>query len=168
MGIKVEETLNSVREAYKEKIVEEIEELCNEVIELLDTYLIPNEDNSDVKLLYLKMKSDYYRYLAEVVEGEKKKEAEEKLKAVSKEIYINKEETYNTPTQLGLALSHATFTYEIYGKHKEGIEIARTAFNSGILHLENMNDKDYSEATLLLQLLRDSLTLWEGNEDGIS
>ena len=40
--------------------------------QLLDQYLIPNADADDSKVFYLKMKGDYYRYLAEVETGEGK------------------------------------------------------------------------------------------------
>lgn len=37
---------------------------------LLDQYLIPKASNAESKVFYLKMKGDYYRYLAEVATGE--------------------------------------------------------------------------------------------------
>lgn len=37
---------------------------------LLDKYLIPKASNAESKVFYLKMKGDYYRYLAEVAQGE--------------------------------------------------------------------------------------------------
>lgn len=39
---------------------------------LLDKYLIPNADDVDSKVFYLKMKGDYYRYLAEVATEDSK------------------------------------------------------------------------------------------------
>jgi 14-3-3 protein beta/theta/zeta len=37
---------------------------------LLDKFLIPKASNPESKVFYLKMKGDYYRYLAEVATGE--------------------------------------------------------------------------------------------------
>ena len=37
---------------------------------LLDKFLIPKASNAESKVFYLKMKGDYYRYLAEVATGE--------------------------------------------------------------------------------------------------
>lgn len=37
---------------------------------LLDKYLIPKASNAESKVFYLKMKGDYYRYLAEVATGD--------------------------------------------------------------------------------------------------
>lgn len=39
---------------------------------LLEDHLIKNASNSESKVFYLKMKGDYYRYLAEVASGENK------------------------------------------------------------------------------------------------
>lgn len=39
---------------------------------LLDKYLIPKADTAESKVFYLKMKGDYYRYLAEVAGAEDK------------------------------------------------------------------------------------------------
>ena len=40
--------------------------------ELLNKYLIENSTNAESKVFYLKMKGDYYRYLAEVASGDDK------------------------------------------------------------------------------------------------
>ena len=37
---------------------------------LLDQYLIPEASNAESKVFYLKMKGDYFRYLAEVATGD--------------------------------------------------------------------------------------------------
>lgn len=37
---------------------------------LLDQFLIPKASNAESKVFYLKMKGDYYRYLAEVATGD--------------------------------------------------------------------------------------------------
>ena len=37
---------------------------------LLDKYLIPKASTAESKVFYLKMKGDYYRYLAEVATGD--------------------------------------------------------------------------------------------------
>lgn len=39
----------------------------------MDKYLIPNATAAESKVFYLKMKGDYYRYLAEVATGDNKK-----------------------------------------------------------------------------------------------
>ena len=38
---------------------------------LLDKFLIPKASNAESKVFYLKMKGDYYRYLAEVAGSNK-------------------------------------------------------------------------------------------------
>eukprot|EP00731_Ephydatia_muelleri_P010433 Em0005g1019a len=77
-----DEDKTSMAKEYREKIETELTDICNEVLTLLDKYLIPkassggkegspNKEESHV--FYLKMKGDYYRYLAEVATGDKKK-----------------------------------------------------------------------------------------------
>ena len=56
------------------KIEKELETVCNDVLALLDKFLIKNcnDFQYESKVFYLKMKGDYYRYLAEVASGENK------------------------------------------------------------------------------------------------
>ena len=41
---------------------------------LLDKHLIPKASSGESKVFYLKMKGDYFRYLAEVATGQKRKD----------------------------------------------------------------------------------------------
>ena len=45
--------------------------------------------------------------------------------------------------------------------------MARDAFDEAIADLDNVDDEFYKDATLIMQLLRDNLTLWteEGEAD---
>jgi len=56
---------------YRQKIEKELEDICNDVLRLLDDPLIPNSKNPEAKVFFLKMKGDYYRYLGEFFSAEK-------------------------------------------------------------------------------------------------
>merc|ERR1711959_538600 len=69
-------------EAYRQVVENELCEICNSILSLLDTYLIPQAGAGESKVFYLKMKGDYHRYLAEFQIGsDRKKAAEETLLA---------------------------------------------------------------------------------------
>ncbi len=46
--------------------------------------------------------------------------------------------------------------------------MAKNAFDEAISDLDNVTDETYKDSTLIMQLLRDNLTLWsaDGAEDG--
>lgn len=77
------------------------------------------------------------------------------------------------PIRLGLALNYSVFYYEIKNDPKQACQIAKTAFDDAIADIENIQDADYRDATTIMQLMKDNLTLWtselddqdEGNED---
>lgn len=54
---------------------------------LLDNTLIPQAKEADSKVFYLKMKGDYYRYLAEVAK-EDKKEGKLNVKSFLYHLYV--------------------------------------------------------------------------------
>ncbi|MCO5568863.1 hypothetical protein L7F22_022565 [Adiantum nelumboides] len=56
----------------------ELSKICESILSLLDSHLIPSANGSELKVFYLKMRGDYHRYLAEFMTGAKKKEAAEK------------------------------------------------------------------------------------------
>ncbi|CAG0890310.1 unnamed protein product [Darwinula stevensoni] len=67
---------------YKEKIVNELQDICFDVLDLLNKYLIPKSSNTESKVFYLTMKGGFNRYLAEVATGDSRLDVmEESLKA---------------------------------------------------------------------------------------
>eukprot|EP00794_Sanderia_malayensis_P016786 gene16786-18481_t len=166
--------------SYREKIETELRDVCNEVLKLLDTYLITDDsdssDDSQVAescVFYLKMKGDYYRYLAEVASDQG---ARDDVLNFSEEAYekafgvANKKLGPTHPIRLGLALNFSVFYYEIKNDPDEACSKAKSAFDEAIKDLdENTNRDSYKDSTLIMQLLRDNLTLWttdtQGDED---
>ena len=55
---------------YREKVEKELREICNDVLSLLDKFLIVKATAAESQVFYLKMKGDYFRYLAEVATGD--------------------------------------------------------------------------------------------------
>ncbi|XP_078069278.1 tyrosine 3-monooxygenase/tryptophan 5-monooxygenase activation protein, theta polypeptide a [Mustelus asterias] len=147
---------------YREKVESELSEICNDVLGLLDNYLIPKASNSESKVFYLKMKGDYYRYLAEVASGEDRKKAIGNSQTAYQTAFeIGEEHLSSThPIRLGLALNFSVFYYEILNSPSEACELAKKAFDQAIKELDILQDDSYKDSTLIMQLLRDNLTLW--------
>ncbi|KAI7804892.1 tyrosine 3-monooxygenase/tryptophan 5-monooxygenase activation protein, partial [Triplophysa rosa] len=153
--------LQMVKE-YREKVEDELRDICNDVLELLNKYLIENSTNPESKVFYLKMKGDYYRYLAEVASGDDKKTTiESSQDAYQKAFDISKTEMQPThPIRLGLALNFSVFFYEILNSPEKACSLAKQAFDEAIAELDTLNEESYKDSTLIMQLLRDNLTLW--------
>merc|ERR1712027_258780 len=69
------------------------------------------------------------------------------------------------PTRLGLALNFSVCYYEILKKPEEACKLAKEAFDAAIEKLDTLNDASYKDSTLIMQLLRDNLTLWTSEEN---
>ncbi|KAJ8290526.1 hypothetical protein GJAV_G00014030 [Gymnothorax javanicus] len=148
---------------YREKIKGELTDVCEEVQSLLDKHLI-KEDNEEMNpesnVFYLKMKGDYYRYLAEVCDDakeviDKSENAYDKAYVLSKE----KLEPVN-PVRLGLALNFSVYFYEIRNSPEKACQLAKEALDDGLAQLESVCENSGKDCTLIMQLLRDNLALW--------
>ena len=63
------------------------------------------------------------------------------------------------PIRLGLALNYSVFYYEIGGKKDKACELAKSAFDEAIAELDQLKEDSYKDSTLIMQLLRDNLTV---------
>lgn len=62
---------------YRGKIEAELSKICDGILNLLDSHLVPSASFAESKVFYLKMKVNYHRYLAEFKTGAERKEAAE-------------------------------------------------------------------------------------------
>ncbi|KAL9067241.1 MAG: hypothetical protein Q9161_007041 [Pseudevernia consocians] len=159
--------VGTIRE-YRQKIETELERVCQDVLDVLDESLIPKAESGESKVFYHKMKGDYHRYLAEFASGEKRKVAA----TAAHEAYKNATDVAQTeltpthPIRLGLALNFSVFYYEILNSPDRACHLAKQAFDDAIAELDSLSEESYRDSTLIMQLLRDNLTLWTSSDGG--
>merc|ERR1712196_489626 len=100
---------------YKSKIEKDLDKFCYDILDVLDKFLISQNDDQESKVFYLKMKGDYHRYIAEYATGD---------------------------------------------HHSKASDSALSAFDEAIADIEQLDDDVYKDATTIMQLIRDNLTLW--------
>lgn len=113
------------------------------------------------------------RYLAEFQVGDNRKESAAKaLEAYNAASSIAGSDLPPThPIRLGLALNFSVFYYEILNSPDRACHLAKQAFDDAIAELDTLSEDSYKDSTLIMQLLRDNLTLWttdqpEQGDDG--
>lgn len=166
---------DDMAKGYLGVIAGEATNVCKEILQLLEEKLIPQAKNlndkatenkdatTQARIFYLKMAGDYYRYLAEI---DKTGGYEIKAKKFYTEGSKLSEDCLppTDPIRLGLALNLSVCYYEILENRKEACRLAKDAFDQAISKLDNLEEVQYKDATLIMQLLRDNLTLWSNSE----
>ncbi|KAJ3441145.1 14-3-3 family protein [Anaeramoeba flamelloides] len=163
-----EETKENNEEGVKKitelrvKIENELEEICDGIFKIIDEHLIKKASSGESKAFYYKMKGDYYRYFAEFTSGEKREKAsEQSLLAYKNASEIANSELATThPIRLGLALNFSVFYYEILNSPDRACHLAKQAFDDAIAEIDDLTENSYKDSTLIMQLLRENLTLW--------
>lgn len=156
-----EQQVALIRE-YRAKIEAELTKICEDILSVLTDHLISSAQTGESKVFYYKMKGDYHRYLAEFAISEKRKDAAdlslEAYKAASDVAVTELPPTH--PIRLGLALNFSVFYYEILNSPDRACHLAKQAFDDAVADLETLSEDSYKDSTLIMQLLRDNLTLW--------
>ncbi|CAK9089129.1 14-3-3 family protein artA [Durusdinium trenchii] len=164
------ETQAGYAKDYRVKVENELQKICDTILKLLDQGLIPKATQAESKVFYQKMHlafADQTCYIAEFRSGdEKSKAAEEARKAYAEAAEVAKKDLLVThPIRLGLALNYSVFMYEVLNDPDEACKMARTAFEDAIAELDNVAEDSYKDSTLIMQLLRDNLTLWTSDQE---
>ncbi|TKC47347.1 hypothetical protein EI555_006403 [Monodon monoceros] len=111
--------------------------VCATVLDLLDKHLIAIAPNPESKILYLKMKGDYFRSLPRG---------------------LSKKEMHPThPICLGLALNFSVFYYEILNNPELACTLAKMAFDAVTEELDTLNEGEAcKDSAFNMQFLRDN------------
>jgi len=168
----------SLKDEYKRVVEMELETKCNEVLVLLEESLIEElqvdleketlteEENAlvETQVFYLKMCGDYYRYLAEFSDVQEHRD--NASARYNEALGIAEKVLASThPTRLGLALNASVCYYEIMQEPLKACELAKKAFDEAIQKLDSINENTYKDSTLIMQLLRDNLTIWSSENE---
>ena len=63
-------------------------------------------------------------------------------------------------------MNFSVFYYEILNSPDRACHLAKQAFDDAIAELDSLSEDSYRDSTLIMQLLRDNLTLWTSSEGG--
>jgi len=162
---------------YKKRVETELEETCTQILDVLKKLSEQNgermeaEEDEEKKtafkecqVFYLKMIGDYYRYLTEAFPNDEYKGQCNTFYTDAMEIAKGALDATH-PTRLGLALNFSVCYYEILEEPKKACDLAKSAFDEAIEKLDSLSDVSYRDSTLIMQLLRDNLTIWTQNDD---
>lgn len=106
-------------------------------------------------------KGDYYRYLAEFAQTDREKYAEESLlayKLAYKHALTSLEPLH--PTRLGLALNFSVFFHDVKKSPERACHLAKSALDDAVVSLDANESTSIRDSLMILQLLKDDLTLW--------
>ncbi|CAK9010314.1 unnamed protein product [Durusdinium trenchii] len=167
---------------YLTKVRLELQGLCIQILELIEGILLPKAENGEPMVFYKKLQvifpiffhsqfaplqsvpkqADYYRYLAEFLEGDGHKEAVASAIEVYADATAEAERhlMVTHPVRLGLALNYAVFQQVIRKDDSSAVRIAKDAYLSAVRALEGMPQEAVRDAHPILALLQENLQVW--------
>lgn len=147
---------------YRKEIEKELKTLCQVILSLLKDILIPGATSAEAKVAFYKSLGDYHRYIAEISDGKDKTDETWLAKKAYEDGTRIAEDALSVThvARLGLALNHAVFQYECMQAPVEAVRIGRKAFEDAVREIDNLGEESVKDSSLVMQLLRDNLTLW--------
>lgn len=186
----MEDGVRDVTDEYKLHLERELLSLATELSALLESTLLKTVMLQEPQIYYRKLVGDFYRYLSEIsvpgaavlpyavtsppvplASGQSASAVVplgyEKKSAEAYQIAMRLATTHleaTHPTRLGLCLNYSVLLYEVNKDKKSACELARSAFDQAISKLDDLDESSYKDTTLLMQLLRDNITLWTAQD----
>ena len=117
----------------REKIENEIENICREVLDLVWD-LLRGASSTEYRIYLLKLQGDYTRYLCEMRRGQELRNLIEKTHEyyITATMLANKTLGSLNQTRLGLALNFSVFFYEVVQDKGRAKGLAREAYETGM------------------------------------
>lgn len=149
-------------EELRMKVEKELQDICAELLQLLQKVLLPKSPAGEAGAFFLKLQGDFNRYIAEFTEGADKRRALDSAKeAYLKGTDVTRDYLLVThPTRLAIALNFAIFTAAVLEDKDRALTIATEAYDAAIAELDNISEEAYAACTLTLRLLKDHIEEW--------
>eukprot|EP00930_Biecheleria_cincta_P088544 TRINITY_DN77788_c0_g1_i1.p1 TRINITY_DN77788_c0_g1~~TRINITY_DN77788_c0_g1_i1.p1 ORF type:complete len:265 (+),score=61.33 TRINITY_DN77788_c0_g1_i1:83-796(+) len=165
----LEKELGSVLSDYRQRIKQELEEKCGNILEVLSTKLVVNHDASDVEgaVFYAKMQGDYYRYKAEFSSEGDRQAAVDGAHTCYNDAWEKASVLATTSSvRLGLALNISVFYYEVLGQADEARKLAKQTLEEASQDMHGLDPQSAADSQSIMQLLSENLQQWSDNQDG--
>ncbi|XP_074306348.1 14-3-3-like protein G-BOX factor 14 kappa [Silene latifolia] len=155
----------SLVNSHRYKVIQgEISCVCTSMLELLDKHLLPCASSIASKVYYMKVKGDYHRYLAEVLEGDDyHKAANDAIVAYGSGLQM----AYGVygpthPLRLGLTLNFSVFYYEILDSAEKACSMTEEAIELVMHEYEalKLDEPLCEESMVFMGHLRQNMKMW--------
>ncbi|VDM17253.1 unnamed protein product [Hydatigera taeniaeformis] len=147
---------------YRETVEAEIRLIVRKLLAYIDSCLLKDEQEPDIKAFYYKLNGDCYRYLAEFETGNDRSDsAEHSLIAYKNAFEIASGNLAPThPLRLGIALNFAVFYFDIVHAVDKAYKLLQSAYDDAIAEIDNLSEEPYKESTIVMRLLKENMQLW--------
>ena len=147
---------------FKNILESEIIDVCKNIINLINNYLLKRTITDESKVFYLKMKGDYYRYLCEIINSnENQNYIDESEKSYKEANDLAQNFPWTNSVRLGLSLNYSVFYYEIKKNLNQAIKIGKEAIKGAKKQNDKIKEDEDKDALLTLQILKENILIWE-------
>ncbi len=153
----------------KEKI---ILKRCEKVIKIINEHILSKNLNNEETAMFLKVKADYYRYMAEITTGHL--------------LFINKQNAFHfyneakelvkdfddlNATKLNISLNYSVFLNEILNMRINSFFYAKEALYNALKSLKNCNEdvltsEEMKDTLMIIETLNNNVEDWYKEEVG--
>ena len=132
---------------------------------MITNKFLPKAYNENAKVFYYKMIGDFYRYIAEQLEGDRQTEATENaLENYDKADEVADDIKYNNLNQLNLALNYSLFYYNLKDDSNKASAIAQKALEKPCNENDNMDNEVIEQVKDVTNLLQNNFKFWNDEE----
>jgi hypothetical protein len=141
----------------KERVEGDLATLLTQYIGSIDSAFLVHPTSEASRVLFLKMKADYSRYLAEM-----QRMPPQQVQAAYVTAYDVARSTLHAahPLRTGIALNYSVFHFEIAGSRDAALQIAKAAHDDGIAAVKIMPPDEKEDAMEVLNLIATNLRNW--------
>ena len=148
---------------YSKKLEEELVNLCKDMLNLITKHLLPKAkkaQHAESEVFFLKLQGDYFRYVAEVGDGDRLEKATERCLDCYNRASERAEEAGLSPadpTRLALLLNFAVFCHETLQQRDQARQMASEAYEQAMLEIGALDKSKAQEAANVLEFIRENI-----------